>query len=264
MRRHLLIDGDILVYRFAHRAQVVCEWDRDLFTFHAFLSDATPHIADMLTSWQEDLEADDLTVVLSDLDGNFRKEVYSEYKANRGGVVRPLLFKPLRQFFIDQYGALVEPKLEGDDLLGLLATEKSRPDYQKGGSCFLAQDEEPVICSVDKDLQTVPGMHFNWDGTESCLTEVNPGVAYRNFLLQVLMGDATDGYKGIPGVGPVKANTLLGKVQELLHAWDEVVVPAYKKAGLNEEVALLNARCARVLQGDDYDFETKEIRLWTP
>ena len=266
MSRHLLVDGDILIYRFAHRAQCVSRWERDLYTFHAFLTDATPHIADMLTSWQEDLEADELTVVLSDLDANFRKEVYPAYKANRAGIVRPILFKPLRKFFIEQYGALIEPKLEGDDLLGLLATEQGTTDYQTRGACYLARDETPVICTIDKDLQTVPGFHFNWDGTESCLSQVSALEAYLNFLRQVLMGDATDGYKGIPGCGPVRANKLLEKADicNLSDAWEKVIVPAYEKAGLNETVALLNARCARVLQGDDYNFLTKEIRLWTP
>jgi DNA polymerase-1 len=267
--RHLLIDGDILVYRFAHRSQVVAKWDRDLYTFHAFLSDATPHIIDMLKTWQEDLEADELTVVLSDLNRNFRKRVYPEYKAHRGGVVRPILFKPLREYFEREYGAFYESDLEGDDLIGLLATNVGR-GVTKGGPGWVHKDDEPVICTVDKDLNTVPGMHFNWDGTEACLTEITPGEAMYNFYMQVLMGDSADGYKGIPGCGPKRAAKLLEEIGPgpddipYSDAWQEVIVPAYEKAGLNETVALLNARCARVLQGDDYNFETKEIRLWTP
>ena len=34
--------------------------------------------------------------------------------------------------------------------------------------------------------------------------------------------------------------------------------------GLTEEDALVNARLARILTADDYDFEKKEPKLWTP
>jgi DNA polymerase-1 len=42
------------------------------------------------------------------------------------------------------------------------------------------------------------------------------------------------------------------------------VVDAYLKAGLTEEDALMNARMARILRAEDWDFENNEVKLWTP
>ena len=70
-----------------------------------------------------------------------------------------------------------------------------------------------------------------------------------------------DGYKGVPGVGAKGAEKLLTKAQG--QEW-EVIRGAYEKAGLTEEDALRNARLARILRPDEYNFTTKEPILWTP
>jgi len=41
-------------------------------------------------------------------------------------------------------------------------------------------------------------------------------------------------------------------------------VKAYTKAGLDEDDAIVQARCARILRSEDWDTETKRIKLWTP
>jgi DNA polymerase-1 len=74
------------------------------------------------------------------------------------------------------------------------------------------------------------------------------------------MGDATDGYGGCPGIGPKTAEKLLDKHGAV---W-KTVVDAYLKAGLTEEDAIMNARMARILRAEDWDFENNEVKLWTP
>ena len=43
----------------------------------------------------------------------------------------------------------------------------------------------------------------------------------------------------------------------------ETVVNAFKEKGLSEEIALQNARLAKILTVDDYDFNTRTPILWT-
>jgi DNA polymerase-1 len=79
--------------------------------------------------------------------------------------------------------------------------------------------------------------------------------------LQTLMGDATDNYQGIKGVGIKTAEKMLEKDG---YTWDTVVA-CYEKAGLTEDDALMNARLAYILQHQDVDHTTKTIKqLWTP
>jgi DNA polymerase-1 len=241
----LLVDADVLVYRFAHSEQVVVRWHRDLYTMHAELEPAKAHIDDFIQEILETSGCEEARLVLSDIESNYRKTLsHVAYKANRAGIVRPILWKPLRDWFLsEEWSARWEPGLEGDDMLGLLATD------------------ETVIASIDKDLKTVPGRHFNWDRADEGVVEVTPEQAQRYFLEQVLTGDKTDGYAGVPGIGPVKAAKVLDASPE--NPWD-AIVRAFEKAGLSADVALDTARCAWVLRGEDFDFDTKAVRLWTP
>jgi DNA polymerase-1 len=42
------------------------------------------------------------------------------------------------------------------------------------------------------------------------------------------------------------------------------VVAAFESKGLTEEDALVQARVARICRASDYDFKTKEVKLWNP
>ena len=75
-----------------------------------------------------------------------------------------------------------------------------------------------------------------------------------------MAGDNTDGYAGVPGIGVKRAVALF---EEKGYSW-KTVVEAFKEKGLSEEVALTNARLARILTKEDYDFEKSEPILWNP
>jgi DNA polymerase-1 len=45
--------------------------------------------------------------------------------------------------------------------------------------------------------------------------------------------------------------------------WSEVLA-TYEKKGLTYEDALIQARIARILRGDEYNLDTGEMNLWTP
>ena len=70
------------------------------------------------------------------------------------------------------------------------------------------ENKDCIIASIDKDFGTIPGSHFNWS-KDIGVTSVDEKEADYNFYLQVLTGDATDGYAGCPGIGPKRAERLL-------------------------------------------------------
>ena len=91
------------------------------------------------------------------------------------------------------------------------------------------------------------------------MTEITEEYADYFHLYQTLVGDTTDGYPGLKGIGDKRATALLEKEA----SW-ETVVKAYEKAGETEEDALVQARLARILRASDYNFETREPILWSP
>jgi DNA polymerase-1 len=44
----------------------------------------------------------------------------------------------------------------------------------------------------------------------------------------------------------------------------EAIVEAYESKGFTEEDALVQARVARILRKDDWDFDNNCHKLWTP
>jgi 5'-3' exonuclease len=179
--------------------------------------------------------------------GNWRKVVMPTYKANRSGMARPIHLGTVRKTMCQRFDHRVVDGLEADDVIGILAT---RPKYA-----------DAIIVSPDKDLMTVPGRHLSPLKDEGIIV-INEAAANYRWMLQTLTGDTSDGYRGIPRVGPKKAQAILyGAVGTMPAMWHRVV-EAYRNAGLTEDDALMTARVARILRTTDYDKTTKEVILW--
>ena len=239
----LLIDGDIICYEAASAVEQEIDWGEDLWTLHSNLDEAKALVETKLLRWQERFSAD-IVIGFSD-SANFRKAVYPDYKGNRKSKRKPLAYKPLKQWMEGVWESYQRPGLEGDDILGILATHPKAIRGQK------------IIVSIDKDMKTIPGYVWNPDKDDEPIFYSTEEADYWH-LYQTLTGDTTDGYPGLPGCGPKGAEKVLEDP-----SW-EAVVAAYEKKGLTEEDALVQARCARILRATDYDYAKKEVKLWCP
>jgi 5'-3' exonuclease len=130
-------------------------------------------------------------------EGNFRNDMYPEYKANRhADPSKRNPFVPLlRKMAVEAGMAIAADGQEADDLLRIWQQE-----------CVM-QGEDYVICSIDKDLRCMPGRHYLMHKNEFLtVTEME---ATRFYYEQLLQGDPTDNIKGIPKIGPKKAKAYL-------------------------------------------------------
>ncbi len=220
----------------------------------------------LVSSIAEGMNADRIIIALSDyVTPNWRFAVLPTYKQERSKTAtsrRPLAYRFLREYFESHYKVYMRPGLEGDDVLGILLTH---PKLIEG---------EKVVASIDKDMNTLPGLHTNFTRGANdfgwAVREVSLAAADCYHLEQCLTGDSTDGYKGCPGVGKVTAEKLLlpfwhseGTEFDVAGAW-KAVVEQYVKKGLTEVEALQQARVARICRHTEYDFQAKTVRLWTP
>tara|TARA_A200000113_G_scaffold122537_1_gene110135 strand:- start:904 stop:1626 length:723 start_codon:yes stop_codon:yes gene_type:complete len=240
MKRTLLIDGDIVAYRYSSTVEQEVDWGDDVWSLWSDAKEAKQLILQYLDHLVEATAADDFVFTFSDKD-NFRKTIYPDYKSNRKGKRKPTCYKGVKTWLESEYESIDMPGLEGDDVMGILATS--------------GQYEETVIVSEDKDMKTIPGLL--WRAAE--MENISEEYADYYHLYQTLVGDATDGYKGCKGIGDKRATDILSKDP----TW-EAVVKAYEKAGQTEEEALVQARLARILRASDYNTQTKEPILWTP
>ena len=245
MSRVLLIDGDVMLYQHCVAVEVSFDWGDDIWTLHSDAREAKHLTDNWLAALKEDLNADKVEIAFSDKK-NFRKMILPTYKYHRKASRKPLAFHAVRDYVTEVYGSTVLPWLEADDVLGIWATDPKRKDEQ-------------IVVTIDKDLLTVPGLHYNPTKPDQGVIEVDERTASYNHLYQTLTGDSVDGYKGCPGIGPVNAKRLLDKSQ----SW-ETVLKAYDSAGLEEDDALVQARVARILHHEDYDMKAQEVIEWQP
>lgn len=260
--RIALIDADVTAFTSSVVAEKAIDWGDGIWTLHSDEDEGQRIFRESINRIKTRVEADKVILAFSDTE-NWRKAVLPTYKANRVKTRQPLIRRALVEWAKTQYKCVTYPTLEGDDVLGILATKKQR---KKDKDTF-------IICTIDKDLRTIPGCHYSIHHDE--LFEVTEAEANWWHLTQALIGDTTDNYAGCPGVGPVAAEKILIKADTRWHEGDEVgmsyeafmwkaVVAAYEKAGFGEEEALVQARVARICRAEDYDFKNKQVILWTP
>ena len=173
---------------------------------------------------------------------NFRKELDPLYKSGRKKVRKPLGYKAMVDWAKYNWQWWSEPFMEADDVMGIIST---------------VPGSKAIVVSDDKDLKGVPGRLYRPATDE--LLDITLEQANRQFYIQSLTGDTTDGYIGLRGCGPKTAEKILGTRPD----WS-LVERAYIKAGQTKEDALLQARMARILRYTDWDEDTGTIKLWEP
>jgi 5'-3' exonuclease len=146
---------------------------------------------------------------------SFRNDLYAGYKTGAG--VDPALMAqfPLAEEAVAALGLVVWPMVEfeaDDALASATALFKDEPGV-----------DQIVICSPDKDLaQLVTGSRIVcWDRRRDLILD-EPGVVAK-FGVQpqsipdwlALVGDAADGYPGIPGWGAKSASAVLTRYEHI-------------------------------------------------
>lgn len=158
---------------------------------------------------------------------NFRYGVATTvpYKGNRKDSVKPPHYDALRKH-LERMEAVVTENEEADDAVGIESTR------------YVGW-----IVHVDKDLDQLPGWHYNPVKNEEYFVTEQEGLY--NFYLQLLTGDRVDNIQGLKGIGPVKAKKILANA-DLSESYElgllKAVQEAYKAAGEAPERVLENGQ----------------------
>lgn len=179
-----LIDGDVLVYASGFASDAAAkkrgqEFEDLRFAIHGIKSQIRGII--------QTVEADDVVIYLSH-PVNYREAFYPEYKMNRNTLHKPHWYDELKDYLFEHAGAVFsELGDEADDAMG-----RAQMDA-------LSQGRETIICTVDKDLDMIPGLHYNWSKTkrDNGVYTMEDPECLRLFYAQMIQGDKTDNIPGI-------------------------------------------------------------------
>lgn len=201
------VDGDIIMYSIAYAA-------KDDPVEYALKS--TRSACEQI---MYDLNADSIILYLTGK-GNFREGIADDYKGNRKDGTRPEHYEAIKEYMIGTLGAILIEGEEADDAMGY-------------GAC----EDGDGIATLDKDLDGVPGVHYNW--RKKRIYYVSPEDANRFFYKQMLTGDATDNIPGLYRMTGVKAAKkfcepleYLNEPHEMYQHVREIYSDAYDKVGM--------------------------------
>ena len=124
---------------------------------------------------------------------NFRNDiaVTVPYKGNRENTKRPKHLAKLKEHIVAKWNATVSEGKEADDDV-----------------CIDAYAEPySIIAHIDKDLDQIPGSHYNYVKKE--FYNIGKFEGLKNLYKQMLIGDVADNIKGVKGIGKVKAEKIL-------------------------------------------------------
>lgn len=158
--------------------------------------------------------------------GNFRDDIATiqVYKGNRDPSHRPKYYSEIKEYMIKHHGAITTDGMEAEDMCGIVQ--------------YAHRDKSTVIVGVDKDLDTVPGWHYN---PVKDILKYNPiEDANTCFWKQVLTGDRTDNILGIKGLGPKTADKLIDPCNKDWNQMAEVTLAEYRKHYGNDAEAVMD------------------------
>ena len=182
-------------------------------------------------------------------EGSFRKEIYTEYKANRSEPPDELI--PQFALVDELISVLGLPEIkiaryEADDIIGSLAIQ------------WKDHFDEILIASGDKDLmQFVAGPIKMLDTMKEKIYEREDvkekmGVYPEQIVdYLALIGDSSDNIPGVPGIGPKGAQGLLEDFGNLEKILENVAVIKNKRCqtalGANRDKAIISQELAKIV-----------------
>jgi 5''-3'' exonuclease (including N-terminal domain of PolI) len=179
---------------------------------------------------------------------NFRDSIAKtkKYKGNREGIPKPIYYKDVGQYLVENYGAVFTDGYEADDAISMRSTSD-----RKAG-------RESIVVSNDKDLDQIPGHHYDWIKKE--FYTVSPKDAKTRLYLQTLSGDYVDDVPGLEGIGESKAAAMLEGTktpEDMVNVvWDK-----YKEKGQDYFLEQINL-VYLLKEKDTFWLNTKDGEYW--
>ncbi|PRX52210.1 DNA polymerase I [Salegentibacter salegens] len=216
-------------------------------------------------------EKPDHLAVCFDKEGSkVRTEMFTEYKANRDATPEPIKEAiPIIQDILNamHIPVVVLPGCEADDIIGTLAQQAEKENYQ----VFMVTPDKDFAQLVTENIFMYRPARMG-NGIEIWgIPEVQKkfGVERPAQVIDFLgmMGDAVDNIPGLPGVGEKTAKKFLkqfGSMEELLANTDQLKGKMKEKVESHAEQGILSKKLAAILTDCDVKFHAEDYELSQP
>jgi DNA polymerase I len=267
MSHLVIVDGHAIAHRAYHSIPPLTLGSQPVNAVYGFYS--------MILSAIDTLKPDYLIVCLDSPGPTFRQSEYVAYRAQRKPADRelisqlPLLPVTLKTANISNYSL---GGYEADDLIGTIATRALRKISPKTKKHLISK---VTIITGDKDLMQLVDNQISLFVPVRGLSEtklfgpaevkeklgVNPDQVID---LKALMGDPSDNYPGVTGVGPVAATDLLTQYHHLDNIYShlsEVKDSLKEKLSKDKDNAYLSLKLATLVTDIPLNFSLRSSKL---
>lgn len=245
MKKLLLADGNSMLFRGYYATA---------YGMRMTAPDGTPTnavfaFANMLQKAIDLISPDSILVAFDAGKHTFRHDIYPEYKGGRKPAPDDLVpqFKLARDY-LDAFNIrwAEMPDIEADDLIGTMS------DNQEGYESIILTSDHDLLQLIDEDTTVLLMKKGITDMDEMTVSSLKDEMGISPIQitdLKGLMGDSSDKYPGIPGVGEKTALKLLyeyGSVENVLDHAAEIKGKLGEKIRDNKESALLSKQLATI------------------
>ena len=270
MNKLVIIDGNAILHRAYHALPPT------LTTRRGEPINAVYGFTSMLLRIIQDLKPTHIAVAFDRKEPTFRKKEFEEYQAHRPEKDKELLAQfgkardTVSAFRIPIYD---KAGYEADDVIGTLAKQATKKSNVKGQK---SKVDNVVIVTGDRDILQLVN-----EKVKVCLPvrglkeaelvgekEVIEKMGVKPCQIddyKALVGDPSDNYKGVPGIGPKTALDLLGRFgtfQGVYKNLARIDKPVVRKLKDGRESAKTSKKLAEIVTNVPIKLDTEKASQW--
>lgn len=263
-KKLILIDGNAVLHRAYHALP-------PLTTKSGEPINAVYGLVSMLLKVVRDLEPTHIAVAFDRKEPTFRKVEFANYQSHRPETHEDLSsqFAKARDT-LEAFGIQVYEKagFEADDVIGTLATI----------ACEMSKIDEVIIITGDRDIlqlvndkkkirvyMPVSGLSKMKMYEEKDVIERMGVFANKIIDFKALVGDQSDNYPGVAGIGPKTAIALLdeyGDLDSIYKNINEIKEAVKKKLEAGRDSAYLSRHLATIVKDVELEIDFEKLRAW--
>ena len=261
MSKLVLVDGNAIIHR-AYHAMPTTLTDKE-----GNPTNAVYGFTSMLLRIIEDLDPTHLIVCFDRKEPTFRKEMFDDYQSHRPEADKELIsqFGTVRKV-VSSFGIPIFDKAgyEADDLIGTIA-KKAEKDLD--GVVIVTGDKDILQLVTDKTKVYLPIKGLSvaklMDKDE---VMAKLGVWPEQIVdYKALVGDPSDNYPGVRGVGPKTAESLLDEYEnfgEIYKNIDDIPVTTKKKLVDGKEMGEMSYKLAKIDTDVPIQYDVNKAKDW--
>lgn len=261
IKKYLIIDGSAVLHRAFHALP--------MFTSNSGVpTNAVYGFIKMTLSLINQLQPDFISIASDTPVPTFRKKLMPNYQAQRPKAVDEFKVQiPIVQEFLKlaKIKNFLKEGFEADDVISTL-TKQGR-DEMPGLFVYILTGDKDILQLVEKDVMVVmpkKGVSSLYYMDQAAVIKKLAVRPTQVVDYKALVGDPSDNYPGIKGIGPKTATKLLENYQTLENIYknlEQLDKSIRQKLQDNKQEAIMSKKLAKLVDNVDIDFNLGENQV---